>query len=73
MMKTEVTEPYGVDVEREGCPHCGAGRQWEVYIMEGDDAVGVGGQAFEDREDAEHLAAELNEAYRLGRAAQGGG
>lgn len=59
-------EPYRVEVEREGCEHCGDGKQWEVYDADG---VGVGGMTFGCLDDAEHLAEMLNDAYGAGGAA----
>lgn len=56
--------PYRAEVERDGCEHCGAGKQWEVYDR---NDVGVGGMTFDDREEAEHLAEMLNDAYGHGQ------
>ena len=61
---TPAAKPYRVEVEREGCERCGDGRQWEVYDHED---VGQGGITFGTREEAEHLAEMLNDAYQHGR------
>ena len=58
--------PYRVEVEREGCECCGDGKQWEVYDADG---VGIGGITFGTREEAEHLAEMLNDAYAAGQRA----
>lgn len=60
--------PYVVEVEREGCEQCGAGKQWEVYDRED---VGVGGMTFGIKEEAEHVAEMLNDAFASGRAEAG--
>jgi hypothetical protein len=56
-------EPYFIEVDTNGCGHCGAGRTWLVV---GPDGYG-GSQSFEDEEDAAHLAQILNDAYWMGR------
>lgn len=60
-------EPYFVEVDNNGCPHCRAGRNYTVI---GPDGLGCG-TSYDDEEDAMHMAEELNAAYFTGRASVG--
>lgn len=58
--------PYRVEVERDGCEHCGAGRMWTVGANEeGADLIFIG-LGFDLQEDAEELAEYMNQAYCRG-------
>jgi len=53
---------YTVEVDHGGCKHCGAGK---TYTVVGPDGVAVG-RSFGDKDDADDLAADMNQAWRLG-------
>jgi hypothetical protein len=53
---------YFVEPEKEGCRRCGEGKTWNVI---GPDDLALS-TTFEDKDDAEHHASILNEAWRLG-------
>lgn len=62
MSKEEV---YFIEVDQNGCSHCGAKRTWCV-IGPGDVALGM---TFESEEEASDLAEFMNLAYDQGFAA----
>lgn len=62
-MTTKIEDPYFVEVDANGCGHCGAGRQWTVV---GPDGVAIG-QSFEDEEIADDIASYMNQAYWVGK------
>ena len=62
MSDTPNDEPYFIEIDQNGCPHCGAGRTWCVIRPDG---VALG-QAFGEEEDAAYLAESLNIAYHIG-------
>ena len=55
-------EPYFVEVDENGCSHCGAGR---TYTVIGPDGVAFG-QSWESEDDASGMAEILNEAFYRG-------
>lgn len=59
--------PYRPEIDQPSCDHCGRGATWHVV---GPNNV-ADGRSWENEDDAEDLAAALNEAYRraLGDAA----
>lgn len=65
MAASSPDEPYFIEVDSNGCPHCGAGRTW--LIIEPD---GLGGPvSYSDEEEAAEIAEMLNDAYARGRVA----
>lgn len=56
-------EPYHVAVDENGCGHCGVGRQWTVV---GPDGVACG-TSWDEEEDADHFADQMNDAYWNGK------
>ncbi len=56
-------DAYFIEVDTNGCPTCGKGKTWSV--------VGPNGMAsstsYEDEEDAQNQADQLNEAFWHGR------
>lgn len=56
-------QAYRVELEAEGCRECGHMRLWRVV---GPDDVATS-TLYEDKDEAEHLAAALSGAYDLGR------
>jgi len=61
--KKKEEDPYFVEVDSNGCRHCGVGRTWTVI---GPNGVGAS-RSWEDEEDAENFADSLNEAFWRGR------
>jgi len=57
-----VEQPYFIEVDNNGCPHCGATRSWVVIGPDGC-ALGI---TFGHEEDAEDLADNMNTAYWQG-------
>jgi hypothetical protein len=55
-------DAYFVEPEKEGCRRCGQGKTWNVI---GPDDLALS-TTFEDKDDAEHHASILSEAWRLG-------
>lgn len=55
--------PYFVEVDSNGCGHCGAGR---TYTVIGPDGVAAG-TSWENEEDADAYADAMNEAYAHGQ------
>lgn len=55
----EPEDPYFVEVEANGCPHCGQGR---TYRIVGPDDVGTG-TIYENDNEASEVADDLNGAY----------
>jgi hypothetical protein len=53
---------YVVEVENEGCVHCGHGKQWIVVDPDG---IG-GGTTYGDEEDAIEIAEMLTDAFEAG-------
>lgn len=58
-------DPYFVEVDQNGCTHCGAKRTWCVV---GPDGCALS-TIYEDEEDASDLACSMNEAYASGLSA----
>lgn len=52
-------DPYFIEVDSNGCSHCGAGRTWCVV---GPDGM-ASSTSYEDEDEASKLAERLNEAY----------
>ncbi|HWB15944.1 MAG TPA: hypothetical protein VG538_06005 [Vicinamibacterales bacterium] len=66
-MTNESTKwPYVVRQDNAACDECGAGAYWSVVFALEDVALST---SFEDRDEAEHRAHEVNEAYRRGKEA----
>ncbi len=56
---------YRVEIGSPACPHCGDGATWDVI-----DPHGIAtGTSYGDESDAYAMAAALNHAFHLGRAA----
>ena len=55
-------DPYFIEVDTNGCAHCGARRTWTIV---GPDDVAIG-RSFEDEESASDLAEDMNRAYWQG-------
>lgn len=55
-------DPYRVECDKGGCPHCGHEKSWTVVDSQ-DVAIG---QSFHSQEDADDLARYMNEAYWRG-------
>lgn len=55
-------QPYFVEVDRNGCPKCGAGRMWTVI---GPDGAAIG-ESWSAEEPAQDMADEKNDAYDAG-------
>jgi hypothetical protein len=54
---------YRVEIDDEGCPHCGSDRTWTVV-----DPLGVAAsQSWGDSEEAEAFAEDMNRAFKLGQ------
>jgi hypothetical protein len=58
----KVEDPYFVSVFDNKCPHCRKGETWAVVGPDG-----MGGQSFDEEEDAQALADALNDAWWRGR------
>jgi hypothetical protein len=54
--------PYQVELNSEGCPHCGNDRLWDVV---GPNETALS-ESYGDKEHAEYIADILNDAYALG-------
>lgn len=54
---------YTVELENEGCPHCGEGKQWMVIDPDG---IG-GGETYGDHDAAEDVCEMMNDALYKGR------
>jgi len=59
---TETRGPYLVEVSTNGCPHCGAGRFWDIV---GPDDVALN-RSFNDKEHVEWIAEQMNRAFEAG-------
>ena len=59
----EVEGPFIVESEGRGCDKCGAGEFWNVVFKPEDVALST---AYGDKEEAEDLAEDLNNAFRKG-------
>ena len=60
--------PYFVECDKEGCERCGAERTWTVMTPpDGETALG---ESWVSRDDAEHVAELLNEAFQEGMKAE---
>ena len=57
-----IDESYFVEVDQNGCSHCGAGRSWIVVDPDG---VG-GGKTYLDYDDAQEVADMMNESFQRG-------
>lgn len=57
------TPPYVVEVEQNGCEHCGQNKYWTVVFTPEDVALG---QSWGEEEAAEDVASMLNDAYEKG-------
>lgn len=55
--------PYYVEVEANGCGHCGTGQSWRIVYHATDTALG---HTFDKAQDAHDLADLLNEAFERG-------
>lgn len=64
-MGTTEDNPYFIEVCNNGCPHCGAGRTWNIVRPDGM-ALSV---SYGDEEEASDLAEWLNDAYARGKSA----
>lgn len=54
---------YQVEVEKNGCEHCGEGKMWVIV------ANGIaGGTSYANEDEAVELCDQLNDAFELGRA-----
>lgn len=62
-MAKKKEEPYFVEVDQNGCKHCGAGKNYTVI---GPDGYALS-QSWGDEEDASDIAEWLNEAYYHGQ------
>lgn len=60
---SKAKQPYTVEVDDDGCPHCGAARTWTIV---GPDGVAAGFST-ELKADLDYYAEMLNEAYALGK------
>lgn len=56
-------EPFRVEVDHEGCMYCNRGKQWTVV---GPDGV-ASSTSWEDEDDAEKHARDMNYAFAQGR------
>lgn len=61
---TAKDEAYFIEVDNNGCRHCGSERTWVVIGPNGD----ASSVSFDHEEDAAELADKCNEAYEWGRA-----
>jgi hypothetical protein len=64
MSTSEHNGPYVVLQEGAACERCGAGATWSVVYMPSDVALST---TYDDRDEAERLAGDLNEAFQRGR------
>lgn len=64
---SQATGPYRLEIEKNGCDHCGSGKTWDVVDPDGV----AGGTSYGDRDEAEELAGWLNEAYARGKEDSG--
>jgi len=64
---SEAEEPYRVEVESDGCGHCGEGKQWAVVYAPSDE---MSSRTYSCEDDAEHEADVCNLAFNRGRAAR---
>jgi hypothetical protein len=55
-------QPYFIEVDQNGCTHCGSGRSW---IVIGPDGVG-GSTSYDDADTAQEVADALNQAFENG-------
>lgn len=62
------TSHYRVEVDKQGCEACGDGTFYDIVSGYDDEAVGSS-QHFSDRELAEWICEQMNNAYLAGRAA----
>jgi hypothetical protein len=60
-------KPYFVELCKKGCSTCGQGGLWAVVTPE-DMHLSV---SYSDKDESDHLARELNKAYKLGWSARG--
>lgn len=58
-----IEEPYFVELDTNGCIHCGHGRMWRIVGPDGS-ALSI---SYADDEDATWLAEQLNTAYEVGK------
>ena len=63
------SEPYFVEVDlgHTGCPHCGAGKMWNVVFRPTDTAHSV---MYGDEDAAQEVADDFNVAYAKGLASR---
>lgn len=56
--------PYKIELGHKGCECCGKGQLWDVVFEPTDCA---GGTSYSNKNDAQEMADELNDAYDYGR------
>lgn len=57
---------YRVERDEAGCEHCGNGGTWTVVCGHGDDEQQIS-RSFDDRECAEDLCEDMNDAFERGQ------